>query len=155
MTRQVWPPQIVDEYGQFVVKPESQHNPGMDAVEEREYKIDFGQIYLSKPTMTEADGETCVLFPKEARLRNLTRAPRPPCACRLFMGRAGVHACTAQSKPWLLPRCLPSRLHLPPFCGEYVTGSCHATCTARKVELPVPEMLQGTRLAAAWFELIP
>jgi DNA-directed RNA polymerase II subunit RPB2 len=41
-------------------------------VEEKEYRIDFGQIYLSKPTMTEADGETVVLFPKEARLRNLT-----------------------------------------------------------------------------------
>lgn len=66
--------EIVDEYGQLIVKPESQHDPGMadDAVEEKEYRVDFGQIYLSKPTMTEADGETVVLFPKEARLRNLT-----------------------------------------------------------------------------------
>ena len=67
--------EIVDEYGMFVVKPESQYNPGMAEVEEKEYKVEFGQIYLSKPTMTEADGETCVLFPKEARLRNLTWAP--------------------------------------------------------------------------------
>ena len=67
--------QIVDEYGHLEVRPESQHAPGMDAVEEREYRIEFGQIYLSKPTMTEADGETNVLFPKEARLRNLTCAP--------------------------------------------------------------------------------
>lgn len=36
------------------------------------YKISFGQIYLSKPMMTESDGETSTLFPKAARLRNLT-----------------------------------------------------------------------------------
>ena len=35
------------------------------------YKISFGQIYLSKPLMTESDGETATLFPKAARLRNL------------------------------------------------------------------------------------
>ncbi|CAI7923669.1 unnamed protein product [Closterium sp. NIES-53] len=37
-------------------------------------KVTFGQIYLSKPTMTEPDGETNTLFPKAARLRNLTYA---------------------------------------------------------------------------------
>lgn len=36
------------------------------------YKVTFGQIYLSKPTVTEPDGETYTLFPKAARLRNLT-----------------------------------------------------------------------------------
>lgn len=36
------------------------------------YKISFGQIFLSKPMMTESDGETATLFPKAARLRNLT-----------------------------------------------------------------------------------
>ncbi|GAB2212267.1 hypothetical protein Droror1_Dr00025619 [Drosera rotundifolia] len=36
------------------------------------YKISFGQIYLSKPMMIESDGETATLFPKAARLRNLT-----------------------------------------------------------------------------------
>lgn len=41
-------------------------------MEEREYHITFGQIYLSKPTLTETDGETNVLFPMAARLRNLT-----------------------------------------------------------------------------------
>ena len=53
-------------------------NANVDAVagqvelEEKEYQIRFEQIYLSKPTMTEADGETNVLFPMHARLRNLT-----------------------------------------------------------------------------------
>ena len=58
-----------------------QYDPGaVTDVEGKEYIIHFGQIYLSKPTMTEADGETGLLFPKEARLRNLTCAapPRPP-----------------------------------------------------------------------------
>eukprot|EP00884_Botryococcus_braunii_P011399 jgi/Botrbrau1/2025/Bobra.0047s0009.1 len=66
--------EIVDEHSDIIIKPESQHNPGAAEVEDKEYRIKFGQIYLSKPTMTEADGETCVLFPKEARLRNLTYA---------------------------------------------------------------------------------
>ena len=45
---------------------------GQVELEEKEYQIRFEQIYLSKPTMTEADGETNVLFPMHARLRNLT-----------------------------------------------------------------------------------
>lgn len=44
----------------------------MDDEEEKVYEIKFGQIYLSKPTFVEPDGETVVMFPKEARLRNLT-----------------------------------------------------------------------------------
>jgi DNA-directed RNA polymerase II subunit RPB2 len=34
--------------------------------------MQFEQIYLSRPTMTEADGSTQPMFPGEARLRNLT-----------------------------------------------------------------------------------
>ena len=52
--------------------PESQHLPGQELLEKKKYKISFGQIYLSKPMMTESDGETTTLFPHEARLRNLT-----------------------------------------------------------------------------------
>ena len=36
------------------------------------HAVSFNQIYLSKPMVTEADGMTSTLFPKEARLRNLT-----------------------------------------------------------------------------------
>lgn len=39
---------------------------------QRRYNIEFGQIYLSKPTMTEADGVVQPMLPNEARLRNLT-----------------------------------------------------------------------------------
>jgi DNA-directed RNA polymerase beta subunit len=56
--------------------PESQHMPGQESLERKKYKISFGQIYLSKPMMTESDGETTTLFPHEARLRNLTCARR-------------------------------------------------------------------------------
>ncbi|WZZ25172.1 hypothetical protein YC2023_008573 [Brassica napus] len=90
--------EIVDESADIEIRPESQHNPGhqsdfaeelislifvaisvcpsrvADLIDVREtiYKISFGQIYLSKPMMTESDGETATLFPKAARLRNLT-----------------------------------------------------------------------------------
>ncbi|XP_024368974.1 DNA-directed RNA polymerase II subunit RPB2 [Physcomitrium patens] len=65
--------EIVDESSDIEIRPESQHNPGRQAeIGDVTYKINFGQIYLSKPMMTEADGETATLWPKAARLRNLT-----------------------------------------------------------------------------------
>lgn len=65
--------EIIDESPEIIVKPESQHIPGMaEATEEKEHKIEFGQIYLSKPLVTETDSDTQTLFPMEARLRNLT-----------------------------------------------------------------------------------
>ncbi|KAL6781338.1 RPB2 [Auxenochlorella protothecoides x Auxenochlorella symbiontica] len=69
--------EIVDENSLITVTPNNQHNPGQSLEEEAEsttYEIKFGQIYLSKPTFVEADGETVAIFPKEARLRNLTYA---------------------------------------------------------------------------------
>ncbi|KAH9554263.1 hypothetical protein CY35_08G055300 [Sphagnum magellanicum] len=65
--------EIVDESADIEIRPESQHNPGRNTeTGDVTYKINFGQIYLSKPMMTESDGETATLFPKAARLRNLT-----------------------------------------------------------------------------------
>ncbi|KAK4386603.1 DNA-directed RNA polymerase II subunit RPB2 [Sesamum angolense] len=65
--------EIVDESADIEIRPESQHNPGHQPdFAETIYKMSFGQIYLSKPMMTESDGETATLFPKAARLRNLT-----------------------------------------------------------------------------------
>ena len=69
--------EIVDENAILTITPQKQHQPGMvseEEGEEKEYQIRFGQIYLSKPTFVEPDGETVVIFPKEARLRNLTYA---------------------------------------------------------------------------------
>ncbi|CAA0816195.1 DNA-directed RNA polymerase II subunit 2 [Striga hermonthica] len=65
--------EIVDDSANIEIRPEAQHNPGRssDSVE-TVYRISFGQIYLSKPMMTESDGETNTLYPKAARLRNLT-----------------------------------------------------------------------------------
>jgi DNA-directed RNA polymerase II subunit RPB2 len=67
--------EIIDESNEIVVRPEAQYTTGQGDEgmgEEKEYKINFGQIYLSKPLLTEADDDTSTLFPKEARLRNLT-----------------------------------------------------------------------------------
>lgn len=66
--------EIVDETPPIIVRPEAQHRPGqeMDTETVREIRIKFEQIFMSRPLVTEADGETSTLFPKEARLRNLT-----------------------------------------------------------------------------------
>lgn len=66
---------VVNETPEIIVKPENQHLGGQgfeEEFEQKEYRIKFGQIYLSKPTAAEPDGEIITLFPKEARLRNLT-----------------------------------------------------------------------------------
>lgn len=36
------------------------------------HKVKFGQVYLTRPSVTEKDGQVGPLFPQEARLRNLT-----------------------------------------------------------------------------------
>ncbi|XAR66461.1 DNA-directed RNA polymerase [Bertholletia excelsa] len=65
--------EIVDQSADIEVRPQSQHNPGNQSdLAETIHKISFGQIYLSKPMVTESDGETATLFPNAARLRNLT-----------------------------------------------------------------------------------
>jgi hypothetical protein len=68
--------EVVDESPEIIVRPNEQHYGGEDAggddMQDKEFRVKFGQIFLSKPLVTEADGETATLFPKEARLRNLT-----------------------------------------------------------------------------------
>ena len=73
--------ELVDDSGAIRVSPEYQHTVGYDedqvddAMAEGEQKpvfsIEFGQVYLSKPTNVEKDGTVTNLFPHEARLRNL------------------------------------------------------------------------------------
>lgn len=40
----------------------------------RKHQLEFGQVYLSKPSITDKDGTMHPMFPNEARLRNLTYA---------------------------------------------------------------------------------
>ncbi|ORX89614.1 DNA-dependent RNA polymerase II second largest subunit [Basidiobolus meristosporus CBS 931.73] len=65
--------EIVDESSNMVLQTTTQHSAHGGEVAKR-YHIHFGQIYLSKPTMTESDGSTQSMYPQEARLRNLTYA---------------------------------------------------------------------------------
>lgn len=63
--------ELVDESASLVLDQNMQHTGKADDQTKR-YELNFGQIYLSKPTMTEADGTVAPMFPNEARLRNLT-----------------------------------------------------------------------------------
>lgn len=73
--------ELVDDSGAIRVSPEYQHTVGYDedqyednlASEQKAvFSIEFGQVYLSKPTNVEKDGTVTNMFPHEARLRNLT-----------------------------------------------------------------------------------
>ncbi|KAJ6504421.1 DNA-dependent RNA polymerase II second largest subunit [Mycena vulgaris] len=63
--------ELVDENSDLILDQADQHT-GHDSDMTRRYEIKFGQIYLSRPTVTEADGSVVPVFPQEARLRNLT-----------------------------------------------------------------------------------
>lgn len=63
--------ELVDENSDLILDQADQHT-GHDADMTRRYEIKFGQIYLSRPTVTETDGSVVPVFPQEARLRNLT-----------------------------------------------------------------------------------
>ncbi|BGP15478.1 DNA-dependent RNA polymerase II [Rhodosporidiobolus nylandii] len=63
--------ELVDEGGALILDQNMQHSGKAGDVTKR-YELNFGQIYLSKPTQTEADGTVAPMFPNEARLRNLT-----------------------------------------------------------------------------------
>lgn len=63
--------ELVDESGSLILDQNMQHT-GKQNDQTKRYELNFGQIYLSPPTQTEADGTVAPMFPNEARLRNLT-----------------------------------------------------------------------------------
>ncbi|CAN6620941.1 DNA-directed RNA polymerase II subunit Rpb2p [Trichomonascus vanleenenianus] len=63
--------QLINEDAQLLLDQPAQHATPDDDLSKR-YEINFGKIYVSRPTMTEADGSTHPMLPQEARLRNLT-----------------------------------------------------------------------------------
>ncbi len=63
--------ELIDDSGEIIVKPENQYMSLKD-IERNGIQIKFGQVYVSPPTIFEADGDQRELYPQEARLRNLT-----------------------------------------------------------------------------------
>lgn len=63
--------QIVDEAPPIELESQSQHL-AEDEEDVVRYSVEFGQIYLSRPSYWEEDGTPKPLMPNEARLRDLT-----------------------------------------------------------------------------------
>ncbi|MCO5565838.1 hypothetical protein L7F22_019513 [Adiantum nelumboides] len=63
--------EIVDENKSLTLEQSDQHT-GLEGDVSRRYEIEMGQVYVSKPQITEADGQSLPLMPQEARMRNLT-----------------------------------------------------------------------------------
>ena len=61
----------MDENSDLILDAADQHTGHAGDVSRR-YEFKFGQIYLSRPTITEADGSVVPVFPQKVRLRNLT-----------------------------------------------------------------------------------
>jgi hypothetical protein len=104
-----------DEAQEFELATDAQFAAGTDTVEKRTYKVSFGQIYLSKPMMTEADGETETMFPHEARLRNLT------CVAFFFWG---LCAAVWLTRPLPAPHHTQTQVLRPAVRGCDQDGDC-------------------------------
>ncbi|EIM92272.1 DNA-dependent RNA polymerase II second largest subunit [Stereum hirsutum FP-91666 SS1] len=63
--------ELIEENADLILDQADQHT-GHDNDVTRRYELHFNQVYLSRATVTEADGSVVPVFPQEARLRNLT-----------------------------------------------------------------------------------
>jgi len=64
-------PSIIRENNPVVVKFDYNQNSEKHL---SDYRVEFGDIYLSKPVINESDGSVKPMYPNDARLRNLTYA---------------------------------------------------------------------------------
>ena len=64
-------PSIINEYNPIVIP--YKYNSAAEMYME-EYRVEFGNTYISKPVINEADGTIKQMYPNDARLRNLTYA---------------------------------------------------------------------------------
>ena len=89
--------ELVDENSDLILDAADQHTGHAGDVSRR-YELKFGQIYLSRPTITEADGSVVPVFPQEARLRNLTySAPLyVEMSKRVLVGQADPNSATGE-----------------------------------------------------------
>ena len=62
-------PSIINEYNPITIPFD--YNKKLDKYM-KEYRVEFGKIYISKPVINEADGTIKQMYPNDARLRNLT-----------------------------------------------------------------------------------
>jgi len=70
---------FIEEHVQKIVNESKDIEISKTNEEEKKCKICFGDVYITKPTNTETDGQTTLLEPAEARKRNLTYS------CNLFV----------------------------------------------------------------------
>jgi len=67
--------EIIEDSAEITIIPERQYRPGERQREELKYVIGFKQATLgAQPVLREQDGSTNLIFPHEARMRNLTYA---------------------------------------------------------------------------------
>jgi len=68
--------EIVNDLSPIIIYKEESNIPGFDEIDEDEEKFEFHfffeQVYLCKPVVNEVDESNHIMYPREARLRNLT-----------------------------------------------------------------------------------
>jgi DNA-directed RNA polymerase II subunit RPB2 len=64
--------EVVDDSGKFTVDAPNQFGMGQDHSKKLRALVAFQQVFVTRPTFTEADGSVNPITPQQARLRNLT-----------------------------------------------------------------------------------
>ena len=66
--------QQIESYDRFITKklPKIFENTEPIETNIEDYQLKFGRVYLDKPVIIEADGSRRIIYPMEARLRNLS-----------------------------------------------------------------------------------
>lgn len=123
--------ELVDESGSLILDQNMQHT-GKQNDQTKRYELNFGQIYLSPPTQTEADGTVAPMFPNEARLRNLT--------CVLsFLPLFVLAGSPSPARP--LPDTLPPSLAAT---RHRSTSTSRSASSSRRATSPIPRRASST-----------
>ena len=121
--------QLVDENSEVILDAADQHTGHAGDVSRR-YELKFGQIYLSRPTITEADGFVVPVFPQEARLRNLTySAPLYiKMTKRVLVGQVDPNRATGEMV-WEQETMPTAEDSMRVWIGKVSIRVCHRKCT--------------------------
>lgn len=64
--------EIIDDSGQITIDAPNQFGLGQDHAVKLRARVEFNQVFVTKPTFHEKDGTVNHITPQQARLRNLT-----------------------------------------------------------------------------------
>ena len=134
--------ELVDENSDLILDAADQHTGHAGDVSRR-YELKFGQIYLSRPTVTEVDDSVVPVIPQEARLRNLTYSAPLYIEMTKHMLGGQVDSNSATGEMVWEPESAPTAEDSKKvWIGKVRMGKSHRKYTTKNAAVPI--MLRST-----------